>query len=300
MKRLIITLFCILLTLSAAAGCSAYAPKEGSMPTTTATFDDRESGAAPDLPAIQRKVLKNISLSLEAQNVAETYEQILAFAEERGGYEFSRSQQLADDKITITARIKIRPDALDDFIAYIGSLCRIILNQTTSEDITADYYDARTRLATMERALETYFGFLDSARTIEDSLRVQAQINDLTLRIESLKGQIRLWDSLLAESTVYIELRQISDPMTARREINWSTLSLDDMGYLMKAGLATLLNGLIVVLQWILIVLVVLSPFIVIALIVIILVRRKRRIRQKQLKERERALRADSAKDEKN
>ncbi len=120
---------------------------------------------------------------------------------------------------------------------------------------------------------------MESAKNIEESLLVQQQINELTVRIESLKGQISLWDSLLAESTLEKESHcdDLTDPVQTRREISWSTLSFDDMGYLIKTGLSWLLNAIAVVLQWLAIILVILSPLLIIAAIVLILIFRRRR-----------------------
>ena len=312
MKRLMIFLLCLTLLAFIFAGCasSSYPNKDrdyaqeapGNVaPPLDSKGEPREDYTEiPQSATVQRKVVKNASLGLEAANVSDTYAAILHYVEGVGGYEFSRSQQVREDTTTIYAVIKVKPEQLDAVIDHIGTLCQIIKTQTSSSDITADYYDAKTRLATMERSLTTYYNFLESAKNIEESLLVQQQINELTVRIESLKGQISLWDSLLAESTLEITLRQLTDPVQTRREISWSTLSFDDMGYLIKTGLSWLLNAIAVVLQWLAIILVILSPLLIIAAIVLILIFRRRR-RKKILSEKSRhAQQADPGQDREN
>ena len=284
MKRLLILASAAILILALISGCSAASTTAGQDspgPQSTTTYASNDGAGEPigDLPAAIRKVIKNVELYLEAKDVQLAYDSILAYAEQHGGYEFNRSQQTSGDVVTINAQIKINPDQLSDLIAYIGSVCKLNEQRTSSEDITSDYYDAKTRLATMEKALLTYYTFLEDAKTIDESLKVQNQINDLTLQIESLKGQISLWDNLLAESTVTINLRQTTDPVVAKREINWSTLSFGDMGYLMQSGLTWLLNIIVVVLQWAAIIIVITSPLWIITLLVIWLVCRRRRRR---------------------
>lgn len=282
MKRLLFLVSAAILVLALISGCAASSTtadqgSPGTQSTTTYASNDGAGEPTGDLPAAVRKVIKNVELYLEAKDVQMAYDSILAYAEQHGGYEFNRSQQTSGDVVTINAQIKIDPDQLNDLIDYIGSVCQLNEQRTSSEDITSDYYDAKTRLATMEKALLTYYTFLEDAKTIDESLKVQNQINDLTLQIESLKGQISLWDNLLAESTVTIYLRQTTDPVQVKREINWSTLSFDDMGYLMQSGLTWLLNIIVVVLQWAAIIIVITSPLWIIALLVIWLVRRRRR-----------------------
>jgi len=285
MKRFAVILSGLIILMLLLSSCAASTPtytNPGTQYTTTAEAIDKGSGQQnADSASFQRKVIKNINLELEAKDVKAVYDQILAYATARGGYEFSRDQQTYGEQIVISAQIKIDPRQLDDFVAFIGTVCDVVSEKSTSSDITADYFDAKTRLATMERTLQTYYDFLENAKNIDESLKVQQQIDELTLQIETLKGRINLWDNLLAESTVSIYLRQVVDPVEAKREINWSTLSLDDMGYLIKAGLLTVLNALVVVLQWAAIIIAVASPIWIVALVVILVIRRKRR--QKRL-----------------
>lgn len=291
MKRFAVLLIISLLLLTLLGGCAASSTTFGnSQPTQPAEGGgDQDYSGQPsgDLVDYQRKVIKNVAMELKTKDVRATYAQILAYAEAKGGYEFSRNQQTYDSLIEISAQIKIDPRYLDDLAKYIASVSDVISEKTSSSDITADYFDAKTRLDTLEKTLLTYYEFLGNAKNIDESLKVQNQIDELTLQIETLKGRISLWDSLLAESTVSITLRQAADPVGVKRDINWSTLSFDDMGYLIQAGFTSVLNVIVIVLQWAAIIIVVSSPLWIIALAVILIVRRrqnKRRIARETAK----------------
>lgn len=294
MKRFLFIALAVIMLLSVLAGCSAASttqggkPDEGFVPAATTTAgefggDPVKDGTDTNGSAIMRKIVKNASLDLEAKDVLTTYNEILAFVTENGGYETYRTQQTSDQNIIVDAQFKIKPEKIDALIEFIDIRCDIIRNDTSTEDITTAYYDAQTRLATKELALDKYYEYLNDAKTIDESLKVQAEINSLTLEIESLKGQIKLWDSLLAESTITIRLRQLTDPVEQKREINWSTLSWEDMGYLMQAGITGLLNVVVSALQWIAIVLVVSSPVWIIALVIIWLVLRNSKKKRSKL-----------------
>jgi hypothetical protein len=291
MKRLLSLTLCILLLLAMAAGCAmsattrAYTEGQATYATTTAgeyggdkTPGDLTPGSTD---AVVRKVIRNASLDLEVKDVPSAYNQLLAFAAQYGGYEAARLQSRSNGYITIDAQIKIKPGQLDAFLEYAATLGEVINTQTTSSDITENYFDAQTRLSTMERTLETYYDFLANAANIDESLKVQARIDSLTVEIESLKGQLKLWDSLLAESVITLRLRQVEDPVKIKKEISWSTLSFGDMLYLMRSGLTGVLNFLVNAVQWLAVALVVTLPFWLIGLIVLILVRRKRKKTQR-------------------
>ncbi len=292
MKKITIVLIVLslLFLIFAGAGCagSSSGNKQYDKETasTTAAGSKNDSGApnpTGGAAAAERKMIRNSALDLEAKDVVAAYEALLAYAEQYGGYEVYRNQQRSSGYLSIDAQIKIKPEHLDAFIAYAATQADVINTSITSEDITESYYDAQTRLKTMEEALETYYTFLKNAKTIEESLAVQNQINQLTLEIESLKGKIKLWDSLLAESVVTIRLRQIDDPVKIKKEINWSALTFEDMAYLMKSGLAGVVNVLVGIFQWLAIVLVAAAPVWIIAIVVIIIVRRRiKKRRQKK------------------
>lgn len=280
----------VLMILAILAGCASrsVAPTgqdgyyETTMATTTAGYQGDGAGS-PDLAGdaqADRKIIRNASLDLEAGDVVKTYDDMLAWATARGGYETQRVQRKSDSYTTIDAQIKIKPEFLDAFIDYAATLGSIINTQISTEDITESYYDTKTRLQSMEKSLERYYDYLDKARNIEESLSVQNEINQLTLNIESLKGKLKLWDSLLAESVITLRLRQTNDPVKLKKEINWSTLSLADMGYLMRSGLTRVANFLVSLAQWLAIVAVVTAPLWITALIIILLVRKRNRKRR--------------------
>lgn len=261
-------------------GNDAYAPAHT---TTVAYSEESGSGGSKNPENSERKIIRNASLSLEADDVAASYNQLLTYAEERGGYETARNQQQSSGYLSIEARIKINPEYLDEFIAYAEEITKIIQTRITTEDITEGYFDAQTRLQTMEKSLERYYEYLDQARNIEESLSVQTQIDQMTVEIESLKGKLKLWDSMLAESEIEIRMRQTDDPVKLKKEIDWTALSLDDMTYLMQAGLKSVLNVIVGFAQWAVIVIVAAAPLWITALIIIIILRRKAKKRHRNI-----------------
>jgi hypothetical protein len=288
MKRLSVLILAFALFI-AAAGCSAAQTTRGNKDLGQATYATTTAAMKPGAAAdselageatAERKIVRNATLDMQVKDVVAAYEELLAYAIQRGGYEVNRNQVKSGDAVTINAQIKIKPEELDGFLAFADGKGEVISSQTSTTDITEAYYDAQIRLETMEKSLETYYGFLNKAKDINESLNVQSQINQLTREIESLKGKITLWESLLAESTVTLRLSQLADPVKIKKEINWSTLTFADMAYLMQSGLTGLLNFIVNVLQWLAISLVVTLPIWVPALVIILVVRRNRKKRR--------------------
>ena len=297
-SRLVIFL-AVVLSMLTVAGCSASTGSKtadlNSKPQATyaASATDagvpnsdaaKSNGAGESLPggtAIDRKIIRNASMSLEAKDVEVSYNAILAFAAQFGGYEAQRTMTRTTGFVTINAQIKILPGHLDELIQFAGTQAEVINSNISSENITEAYYDAQTRLQSMEKSLVKYYEFLTQAKSIDETLKVQSEINQLTLQIESLKGKIKVWDSLLAESVLSLQMRQTTDPVKIKKDINWSALSFGDMGYLIGSGFTQIGNFLIGAGQWIVIAVAATSPVWIIGLSAVLVLRsrKKKRIR---------------------
>ena len=261
---------------TAAAAAPAEAEYGGDFANKGGTSAVEPGTGGTGTAAVERKIVRNANLGLEVVDVAASYDQLLAYAVARQGYETMRNEYRQEEYLTLYPTIRIKPEELDGFIAFAETLGTMVNVQISTDDITEGYYDAKTRLETMEKSLARYDEFLERAETIEEVLQVQGQINQITVEIEALKGRLRVWDSMLAESIISLEIRQVNDPVKIKKEVTWSALTLEDMGYLMRSGLTRFTNVLVSVLQWLLVALVASSPVWVIALVIFLIVRRRR------------------------
>lgn len=253
------------------------------------------------LPA-DRKIIRDASLSLQADSVEETYNKILVLMSDLGGYESSRDMSGEGKSTYIRATIKIPAGNLDLFLNDAKGTGKLISSYISSSDITDEYFDSQTRLTTLEKTLEKYYEFLDNATKISDQLEISNQISDITYQIESLKGRLRKWDSLVEYSTVSIYVSATPEIIVETREIKWNSLSFDDVKYLAASGLVRFAGAIVSMLQWVLIIAVTLSPVAVpMAVVIVILVMRSRKKkRQMQLlkdKEKEKEKNIDSSND---
>ncbi len=303
-KKILSLVLALVLMIGLLTSCASQSTSKSSvndmgiMETTAAAAEraDASFGKSADQSAGQgagntqdtvRKIVRNASLGLEVVDVRAAYDQLLAYAKARKGYETMRNEYKTEDYLSLNAVIRLDPAELDNFIAFAGTVGTLINTQISTDDITESYYDATTRLETMEKSLAKYDAFLLRAQTIEEVLQVQNQINQITVEIESLKGRLRLWDSMLSESTISIEIRQVNDPVKIKKDITWSALSWADMVYLMRSGLTRFANGFVTVVQWLFIALVASSPVWIILLIVFFVWRRRRNAKKSQTPKQE-------------
>ncbi len=220
----------------------------------------------------QAKIIKNASINMTAIDVNKAYKMLLDYAAANSGYEFERSLSSSNGYTTINATIKIKPDKLDDLVDYASQCGNVVNSNISSEDITAEYYDAQIRLENKRINLKNYYKLLENAVTTEEMVTIQNQIDNLTAEIEAYEGQLKLWNSLVQESTLTIYITQEDNPEAIEEKIEWNSLSLDKMLRFMGNGFKKTCNAIISVIQWIAVVLVSFSPVIVISGIVIVII----------------------------
>lgn len=250
-------------------GYYEYAPEEPAEATEQ---------IAPDLSApvtdkaIQRKIIKNGVMSLQADDVNATYKKMLNYVVSIGGYEFSYdySEDQYDGSGYISAVFKLPPEKLDAVMKYCGDSAKILTSNTSSEDVTSEYHDYQTRLTTMQKSLDSYYALLEKAQTTESIIAIQSTINDLTVEIESIKGQLKLLENLTSEATLTISISQT--PVSVTEDVEWDSISLKDMGRLSSNGFISVVNFLWSVIQWLFIILISISPLLVIAGIVVLII----------------------------
>ena len=247
-------------------------------------FSSGEKTASADnaFPA-DRKVIRNASLEIMAQDAAGLYGSIVEYGTSIGGYEHSYSLANYESYSVINAEFKVPPERLGLFISFIGDRGNVVNSTMNSEDITENYFDASIRLDSKRRSLEQYYQLLMKATGVEEIVYIQRIIDGITEDIESLEGRLSLWNSQVSMATVSLYIRQNNDPIQIRKEISWNALSLDDMGYLIKRGFISITNTIVSLVQWILVILIGYSPlWILVSAGGFLWIMRKRKIRAKK------------------
>ncbi|MCL2099883.1 MAG: DUF4349 domain-containing protein [Oscillospiraceae bacterium] len=233
--------------------------------------------------AAQRKIIRDANLNIEVADVEDSYNNMLESLEDYGGYEANKTLEVWGEHMYISAELKVPAESLDAFLRAITREGEVRSQNIFSSDITDQYYDSATRLATLELTLAKYLEFLENAENVEEQLSVSGYISDLTYQIESLKGSLNRWDFLTAYSNVSVYIHKTPETIEELRVIEWSSLSFEDMGYLIKSGFVLVSSFIVNMFQRIFIALIAGSPVIIPAgIVTFILIRRSRKKRREK------------------
>jgi hypothetical protein len=90
-------------------------------------------------------------------------------------------------------------------IRHVG--IKVLNEQVSGQDVSAEYADLRSRLANLEATTARVRTFLDDAKTVEESLKINQTLSELEGQIEQIKGQMKFYEGRAAFSTLTVTLK---------------------------------------------------------------------------------------------
>ena len=161
---------------------------------------------------VERKIIRNADLQLEANAPEEAQQRISRIAETKGGFVVETQSSASDGKATVrdTVSMTVRvPSAkFDEALNEIrGTANRVIVENVKGEDVTEEFIDIEARLKT-QKALETQFlEIMKRSNSVADALNVQTEIARVRGEIEKIEGRKRFLESQASLSTIKIRLQ---------------------------------------------------------------------------------------------
>ena len=179
---------------------------EGSTITQTSAAPGSGDGQVQPAPLAQTRIVVHTArMSLVVQDVADAVDRITDVARDLGGWVVN-SERTSRHSGTIS--IRVPAELLNDAIFQIEGLALDVESRAlTSEDVTDEYVDSESRLASMRVVEERLLSFLDRALNVEDALRVQNELAALQLQIESIQGRLNFLSQTAAYSLIEVSLR---------------------------------------------------------------------------------------------
>jgi hypothetical protein len=164
-------------------------------------------------PDWDKKIIKTADLNLEVKDYNAFYTSIKNKIKSVGGYVAQEEQQQSDYKIENTLSIKVPVDQFDNALAQLTiNVEKINEKKITSQDVTAEYVDTRSRIEAKKQVRLRYMDLLKQAKNMEEVLSVQSEINDIQEEIESATGRVEYLGHSSAYSTINLTYYQVLNP----------------------------------------------------------------------------------------
>jgi Domain of unknown function (DUF4349) len=182
----------------------------------------------PDIPAgqpppssqggislVRPQIVKTGQLSLEVAkgHFDEAFRQASLVASRYGGFVDSSSSRGSESK-SGTLEIRVPSLSFDRAVGDLASLGTVLSQSVDATDVTAQYVDLQARVRTWQAQEDVLIKLMAEATTLQDTLRVQNELQDVQLQIERLQGQLRVLDDQTANATISVSLREAGAPVT--------------------------------------------------------------------------------------
>jgi hypothetical protein len=158
---------------------------------------------------LERKLIKTGTIEFEVDDVANTKVSVTGLVKEFNGYISSDDQNNYGGSPRYSQIARIPSDKLDDFIVKIEGLAKKVDSKNiNTQDVTEEFIDVETRLATKKELEARYRDILKQAKTVKDILEVETQLNNVRGEIESMEGRLKYLTSQTSFSTLTITYYQ--------------------------------------------------------------------------------------------
>jgi len=169
--------------------------------------DQQVPQAKPDW---DKKIIKTANLNLEVKDYNLYNTSLRDKLKQFGGYIAQEEQSQSEYKIENILTIKIPVDQFDETVNSISSdVKELNEKKITSEDVTTEVIDTRSRLEAKKQVRLRYLDLLRQARNMEEILSVQSEINGIQEQIESAAARMEYLQHSSSYSTIHLTFFQV-------------------------------------------------------------------------------------------
>lgn len=228
-----------------------------------------------------QKIIKRYYYNYETETFDDAYRYLKDLIYRYEGY-ISSSEIDGTVYRTLSLTARIPADSSDEFAGQLGSLGTVIRQSESAEDVTLQYTDTESRIASLKTEQERLNALLEKADNLENIIALENRLTEVRYELENYESQKKLYDDLISYSTVNIVLEEVNYTV----EVDYSSV-LSRISTGLKTSLRNIRSGFTDFIVW----LVVSLPYLVIWAVVILVIVKvirgfiRRRREKKRLKE---------------
>ena len=236
----------MLLSLSA---CGAAVNENSSGNMANDWNYDAENGLVDEKPAAEesqlpenRKLIQRVWLRAETEDMDILLEKVNDRIHELGGY--VEAQEIYNGSAYSGTRcrnaeitIRIPSEKLSSFVNEVSEVSNIVSSNQTTEDVTLSYVATESRIQALETEQNRLLELLAQAETMNDLLTIEQRLTDVRAELEQVKSTLRLYDSQVDYSTVYLTVEEVREyTVTEEPETVWERIGTGFVNSLKNIG----------------------------------------------------------------
>lgn len=206
------------LSEEAAGDTGAYESGEVSEVSEVATEEDISSSAQIDTSSsYNRKVIKTGHMMIQTKTFKETVDQIVTALKAKNGYVENMDisgpsyydSYSSPQSASLTVRIP--QEDFDQFMNNGSQFGNVINLSCNTEDITSQYVDTKRHLEVLETRYDRLIELMKEVDDYEDIFKFEKEISEVEYEINSYKGTLNNFDSLVDMATIVINIEEVKE-----------------------------------------------------------------------------------------
>jgi len=225
MKKLVLIIAAVLVSglLVVPAACARTPEEYPTMPAPAPApmpAEDgvtyKEAGGLPSTAGEERLIVRSGDMSLVVENVVEARDEIADLAAGLDGYVVSSRIRGEEQEMRGNISIRVPDEKFEPALSELRELAvRVTSESTSSQDVTEEYVDLKSRLKNAEATESQYLVLLEKAEDVEDILSIYDKLSRVRSEIEQLKGRMQYLERTSSMSLIsaYLEPVASSKPL---------------------------------------------------------------------------------------
>lgn len=165
------------------------------------------------LPPMGLDVVKTaeVTIEVEKNTFGGAFETATSVAGRYGGYvESSSTAGTKSHSGDLTIRVPAA--SFDDAMRDLRALGTVERQSIRGQVVTSQFVDLQARLRTWEAQEAVLLGLMKQANSIEATLRVQSELQDVQFRIEQIRGELRVLEDQTQLATIQVSMHEAGAP----------------------------------------------------------------------------------------
>lgn len=173
----------------------------------------QQPGKKTDNANWDRKIIRHARISVLVDSMAGYESVVKTRIRELGGYVAGELLSETDDRMENTITIRVPVDRFEDALGFLATAAeKVNTKHISSDDVSSDYVDTRSRLEAKRQARLRYLDLLKQAKNIEEMLSVQSEIDRIQEEMESATGRMNYLSNASAYSTIELSFYKLLQP----------------------------------------------------------------------------------------
>ncbi len=161
-----------------------------------------------------RKLIRNISMSLQTKAFDELIDNIQTRVSELGGYIESSSisgaryENIERNRYSYLT-VRIPSEKLDEFVGEVKEVSNVTNISEYVDDVTLQYVDTESHITALETEQKRLLELLEQAENVEDIITIEGRLSTVRYELESYASQLRTLDNQVEYSKVEININEV-------------------------------------------------------------------------------------------